>query len=121
MEPIACSSKKLLFWASPFWTRGEISRMVRGGIVLPMIMISPYVKRGFTDHHDASITSMATFAEHIFGLKPLGERDRRAYDFMGSFDFRQSPAAPVVMVQSPIPPRELRYILRHPEPDDDPT
>jgi phospholipase C len=88
------------------------------GIRLPMIMISPYAKRGFTDHHAASITSMASFTEHIFGLRSLGKRDRRAYDFMKSFDFTQAPLAPIVMVQTPIPPREMRYILRHPEPDD---
>jgi hypothetical protein len=37
---------------------------------------------------------------------------------MKSFDFTQAPLAPIVMVQTPIPPREMRYILRHPEPDD---
>ena len=64
---------------------------------------------------------MAAFTEHVFRLRPLGARDRLAYDFMNSFDFGQTPLAPVAMVQTPIPPGELRYLLRHPEPADDPT
>jgi phospholipase C len=91
------------------------------GIRMPMVIVSPYARPGFTDSNTASFTSLLAFVEHRFGLAPLGPDDAAAYDYAGSFDYTQRPLEPVEMVTSPIPAWELEWIAAHPPDPDDTT
>jgi phospholipase C len=91
------------------------------GIRVPMVIVSPFAKPGFTDSTPATFSGMLAFTEHTFGLAPLSADDRNAYDFANAFDFTQVPQPGVPMVQRPVPRWEQRFIEAHPAPDDDPT
>jgi phospholipase C len=83
------------------------------GIRVPMIIVSPYAKAGFTDTHEASFVSVLAFVEHTFGLLPLNQADASAYDYSFSFDLSQEPLAPVRTTRTHVPAEELRRIERH--------
>ena len=61
------------------------------GTRVPMIIISPYAKRGFVDHTVYDTTSILKFIESRWDLKPLGPRDARAANLLNAFDFTQAP------------------------------
>ena len=84
------------------------------GIRIPMLIVSPYTKRGFTDHHTASISSVLAFIEHLYGIKPLTNRDRNAYDFVDSFNFGQPNYQTVAMTEQQIPHWEAVWLRKHP-------
>jgi phospholipase C len=83
------------------------------GIRVPMIIVSPYAKPGYTDSHTASFNSLLAFTEHTFGLKPLGATDASAYDYSNSFNYNQTPLHGVAMRNNPISANEQHYILTH--------
>ena len=87
-------------------------------IRLPFVIVSPWAKRGYTDHAYGSLNSIDAFVEHTFGLQPLTARDATTYDLHNAFDFAQSPQPAVPMTRTPIPRNELRAIRRHPPPAD---
>jgi phospholipase C len=91
------------------------------GIRVPLVIVSPYVKQGFTDSTVATQSSWVAFTEHVFGLTPLTSADANAYDYADSFDFTQTPLNAVSMVQSPISQATTAYIASHPPDEDDPT
>jgi phospholipase C len=86
----------------------------RFGIRSPMVIVSPYAKPGYTDSNVASTNSILAFIEHTFGLRPLDARDANAYDYSQSFDFTQTPLAPVQMVHTTIPRRERERLAEQP-------
>jgi phospholipase C len=88
------------------------------GIRVPMVIVSPYAKAGYTDSQTASFASMLAFTEHVFQLAALADADATAYDFMDAFDFAQHPLTPVPMTWTRIPAAERAYIARHPPPED---
>ena len=89
------------------------------GLRVPMVIVSPFSKPGFTDSHPASFNSILAFIEHTFGIPPMNAHDRRAYDYSHAFDYGQRPLAPVRMVRERIPAWEARYLAQHPgDPDD---
>ena len=112
----------------------------RLGIRVPMVIVSPYAKRRFTDSHVASFASLLAFTEHTFNVRPLSSRDAHAYAYRRSFRFHrrvaiparygpsartltraQAPTAPLDNLRShPLPRWERRLLARHP-PDDDAT
>ena len=91
------------------------------GIRVPMVIVSPYAKPGFTDSETAGFPSLMAFTEHLFNLPPLGTADAQAYDYSDSFDFTQTPLAPVEMRWRRISPAEAHYIAAHPMNPNDPT
>ena len=93
------------------------------GIRVPMVIVSPYAKRGFTDSNIASYASLLAFIEHTFGLQPLSKTDAGAYDFSNSFDFSTPQLTTIPMVISSETPEDLHYMQEHPrDPDEnDPT
>ena len=91
------------------------------GVRLPMIIVSPYAKSGFTDGHVADITSMSAFIEHAFGVPATSAKDAAAYDYSHSFDYSQTPLAPVRMTSRPLPRREIQWLKTHPGDASDPT
>jgi len=91
------------------------------GIRVPMIIISPYAKPGFTDSTSATFASLLAYVEHLFGLSPLGAGDQNAYDYANAFDYGQRPLRPVAMTRTRIPAWEVRWLAAHPQAADDPT
>jgi phospholipase C len=64
------------------------------GFRVPMIVISPYAKKGYIAHRNYEFGSIVRFVEDTFGLGRLGTTDVRASDFAPDvFDFKQKPRA----------------------------
>ena len=59
-----------------------------GGRV-PMLVISPYARKGYVDHTLYDTTSILKFIEWRYGLKPLAKRDAEANNLLGAFNFDQ--------------------------------
>jgi len=87
---------------------------------VPMIIVSPYAKPGYTDTTPTTFAGILAYTEHIFGLSPLGPNDAHAYDFSNSFNYSQAPLRPVRMVQRPLPP-SARHLRITPELANDPS
>jgi phospholipase C len=62
------------------------------GFRVPLIVVSPYARRGYISHvfHEAS--GFSSFVEKNFGLPNLGARDATADDYFDCFDYKQAPA-----------------------------
>ncbi len=75
----------------------------RYGFRVPCIVVSPYARRGHVSHALHSHVSLLRFAETIFGLEPLTERDANASDLLDCFDFAQSPRPPLTLTPSECP------------------
>ena len=85
------------------------------GIRVPMIIISPYARPGYTDNNVASMSSPLAYIEHNFSLSPLSSADRDAYDYSNSFDYTlRSQLGPVKLSSQTIPKKERNYIRTHP-------
>lgn len=56
------------------------------GTRVPCLIISPFVKRGFVDHHPYETVSILKFIEQRFNLRPLTRRDARARAFVAPFE-----------------------------------
>ena len=69
----------------------------------PALIISPYTKignspeGGYVDHTTYEFSSVLSFVEHNWGLKPLTERDKQADPLSGALDFDRKPADPLVL------------------------
>jgi phospholipase C len=66
------------------------------GIRVPLIVISPYAKRG-VDHHLGEFSSVLRFIEDNWGLSQLTHRDRAASDLAYDFAFGTAPQAPYLL------------------------
>ena len=66
---------------------------------VPLLVISPYAKRGYVSHTTYTFESVLRTFEEIARLPALTERDRSAPDLLDSFDFHQKPAPPLVLRQ----------------------
>ena len=66
---------------------------------VPLLVISPYSKRGYVSHRQAEFSSLAKFVEVNWSLPSLGKRDALAAtsDLTDFFDFTQPPRGPVLM------------------------
>jgi phospholipase C len=91
------------------------------GIRVPVLMAGPYVRAGFTDSTPTSFAGILAYVEHTFGLPAMSASDATAYDFAGSFDYSQTPLAPVHMLRERVPKASLAYIAKHPQDPNDPT
>jgi phospholipase C len=60
---------------------------------VPLLIISPWAKKGYIDHTTYEFSSVLKFIETLHHLPSLTARDREADDMMGAFDF-DSPTAP---------------------------
>ena len=70
------------------------------GFRIPMVIVSPYAKRGYISHHVHYIGSILHFIEHTYGLGSLHTADARSDRFNDCFDFAQKPL-PYVPVKLP--------------------
>jgi phospholipase C len=64
------------------------------GIRVPLLVISPYAKRGYIDRKEGEFSSVLRFIEENWGVSQLTRRDRRANDMTHVFDFSQNPRPP---------------------------
>lgn len=67
------------------------------GFRVPLLVISPYAKKGYIDHTQYEFSSMLRFAEDILGLAPLTMRDKGANNMLNAFDFTQKPRTPLLL------------------------
>lgn len=67
------------------------------GFRVPLLVISPYTKRGYIDHSQYEYSSMLRFSEDILNLSPLTQRDQGANNMFNAFDFTQQPRAPLIL------------------------
>lgn len=64
---------------------------------VPLIVISPFAKKGFISHSQYEFSSVLRFIEERFKLNPLTPRDTASNDMTDSFDFTQAPRPPLVL------------------------
>lgn len=72
---------------------------------VPLIVISPYAKRGYVSHQIGEFSSFVKFMETNWSLASLGQRDALTTigDLTDYFDFTQSPQPPMILNQIPFP------------------
>jgi phospholipase C len=70
---------------------------------VPLIIISAYARRGYISHTNYEFSSFLAFAEKVFNLPSLTDRDASANDMLDSFDFDQSPAPALILNQRSCP------------------
>lgn len=80
------------------------------GFRVPLIVVSPYAKRGYVSHVTHEFGSILRFAEETFDLPSLGTRDAVSDDLRDMFDFTQPPA-PFRAIQTH---RAAAYFLAQP-------
>jgi phospholipase C len=73
------------------WTDGT---PLRYGFRVPCIAIGPYARSGYVSHETHSFVSVLHFAETVYGLEPLNERDGSASTLFDCFNFNQQPQKP---------------------------
>ena len=61
------------------------------GFRVPMIVVSPYARRGYISHTQYEFGSLLAFAEQNWSLGNLGTTDARAASIAGVFDFTAPP------------------------------
>jgi phospholipase C len=91
------------------------------GTRVPMVIVSPYARAGYTDSTPATFASILAYVEQTFGLASLGINDAGAYAFSNAFNYSQSPRAGIPVQHEAIPLSEQQYIAAHPPDPDDPT
>src|SRR5262249_36033030 len=67
------------------------------GTRVPLLVISPFAKKGFIDHTQMDTTSILAFIENRYGLQPLGDRDSNVANTMSAFDLSRSGMAAATM------------------------
>jgi phospholipase C len=87
---------------------------------VPLLVISPYAKRGYVSHVQYEHGSILRFMEDRFGLARLAASDRRANSpALDCFDFTQPPRK-FTPFGAPLRAGDVRRLLRtesHADPD----
>ncbi len=58
------------------------------GIRVPMVIVSPFAKLGYTDSTPTTFAGTLAFVEHTFGLPALNTTDGSAYDYRNAFCYQ---------------------------------
>ena len=82
------------------------------GFRVPLLVVSPYAKRGFVSHERFEHASILRYAEDLFGLGRLAAADARANSPRDCFDMTQPPR-PFVPFPAFVP-----RLAAHPQPAD---
>jgi phospholipase C len=64
---------------------------------VPLLIVSPWAKRGHISHTTLEFSSVLKFIEERFDLDALTERDQDANDLIDSFDFDHRPREPLLL------------------------
>jgi phospholipase C len=67
------------------------------GIRVPLIVISPWAKRGLVSHTRYEPSSILAFIERVFGLPAMTSRDAHANDLTDVFDYSQPARDPLLL------------------------
>lgn len=84
---------------------GEIFQQ---GFRLPLILLSPYAKKGFVLQTPAEQASVPRMIEDLWGMSYMTERDPNArdglaYNLLDAFDFDQAPREPLLLEKRDCP------------------
>ena len=76
--------------------------MFQTGFRLPLMIISPYAKKGVVLHNDTEQASVPRLIEELWGMKFMTTRNGHARDghagsLLGAFDFSQTPRSPMLL------------------------
>lgn len=88
--PAACAPDdiKPILKGSDVGTPGEFNQL---GFRVPVVVVSPYAKKGFVSHTTYSHTSITRFIEAIYKVPALTARDANANPFSDMFDWTSPP------------------------------
>lgn len=64
---------------------------------VPLLIISPYARKGYISHTPYEFSSFLRFAEIRFGLPALNERDAKSGDMLDSFNFDAEPQPTLIL------------------------
>ncbi len=64
------------------------------GLRVPVLLVSPYAKKGYVDSTVLDFTSMLKFIEQNWNVASLTQRDANANNFLSAFDFNQAARPP---------------------------
>jgi phospholipase C len=78
------------------------------GVRVPTLVISPYARRSYVDHHTLEFDSILRFIESDFGLPPLTRRDRQAPSLISSLDLHQRPLGQRIEPEKVCPPADSK-------------
>jgi phospholipase C len=84
------------------------------GARVPLIVISPWARRGLVRHTRYEPSSILAFMEHIFRLPALTARDKHANDLLGMFNFHKAPRPRLILHPRPKVPNSHPHRCRHP-------
>jgi phospholipase C len=70
---------------------------------VPFLIVSPYARKGHISTTQYEFSSVLKFIEERFGLPALGTRDANSNDLTDSFNFNQSPLAPLILTPRECP------------------
>jgi phospholipase C len=89
------------------------------GFRVPLIVVSPYAKKGYVSHVTHDFGSILKFIESVYGLGTLGYADVKADDLSDCFNFTQTPLT-FQMISAPLAADHFLNSTRPPtDPDDD--
>ncbi len=90
---------------SPMLTASELTtfgdNFTMTGMRIPLMVISPFAKKGYVSHTVMDTTAILRFIEERFGLPNLNERDKAQPSMAEFFDFTKQPD-----VTPPTPPAQ---------------
>jgi phospholipase C len=111
------TSAIFIFWDDPgLWYDPEPPAYVDYdglGFRVPLLIVSPYAKKGYVSHTHYEHGSILKFVEDEFGLGRLAPSDKRANSPADAFDFNQSPRK---FVQIPAPYDKNYFLHQAPDP-----
>ncbi len=88
------------------------------GFRVPLVVVSPYARRGYISHVQHDFGSILKFIEVTFGLPSLGYADAPADDLSDCFDYSQRPR-PFQTINAPLDADYFVHDTRPPQPPDD--
>jgi phospholipase C len=88
------------------------------GFRTPLIVVSPYAKRGYVSHQVYETASLLTFTEKNFDLPNLGTRDATANDLLDCFDYTQT-VTPLAAIKTKVTAEMLMREKPSGPPDND--
>ena len=108
--PPACIPDDIAPMVDPVFPESNFpAQFDRYGFRVPLLVISPYAKRGFVSHTVYDHTSILRFIETRYGLPALTARDANATPLMDFFDFSHpANVTPPTLPTAPIDPARLQ-------------
>jgi phospholipase C len=88
------------------------------GFRVPVIVVSPYAKKGYISHQVHEFSGFLRYTEEVFALPSLDARDANTDDFADCFDYSQSPI-PYSAVPVTFSPEHFLQQDPSGQPDDD--